>query len=292
MKKIKIALLIFAGLAIGGTAVYVTVFQKKDVWSAPKVTVTDETLTTTLEKWQKDLESSVEIASDNGKIKKIVEQVSGFTEDQTRTATIAVADAEGHVTKVQKEFRYEDYQSPRFHLTRPLFFSKNDMDVYGYMSADDVLDGDLTYKIKMSGLTDESLNNGGNIPVEYRVTNSAGDTTILPVTLTVQDEKNTAGEIGINLSEYLVNLRVGDGFDPVNYLQSLQIQNNLFIRNEENYFISSTGLAANLGTYHVDQVQIDNPVDTGKLGVYEVSYRFSLEFGESGMTRLIVVVNK
>ena len=40
------------------------------------------------------------------------------------------------------------------------------------------------------------------------------------------------------------------------------------------------------------QLSIDNPVDTGKTGVYEVTYTVTAEDGQQGAVRLIVCVNE
>ena len=80
----------------------------------------------------------------------IVESVSNFMENHTRNMTVVAFDSDNHATKAARKITYTDYVSPTFSLTEPLRFAMNTQDIMGTLTCSDVLDGDITGKIKMS----------------------------------------------------------------------------------------------------------------------------------------------
>ena len=84
-----------------------------------------------------------------------VESKSTFIEKGIFKATIAVADSDNHVTKVERKVTYSDYRSPQFTLTEPLKFlttreNRDDLNIAESLRANDVVDGDISNKIKIS----------------------------------------------------------------------------------------------------------------------------------------------
>ena len=74
--------------------------------------------------------------------------------------------------------------------------------------------GILTDNIRM---TSQNLNNGmeGIYSVTFQVTNSLGDTAVLPISVIIE----SSGRLPeIQLREYLLYLSQGDDFRPENYL--------------------------------------------------------------------------
>ena len=111
----------------------------------------------------------------------VVERVSNISSDQQATVTYAAFDQAGNVAKAQRTLRYTDYQSPRFSLSQPLVFSSNrTADVMNFISATDAIDGSLDDRIKASLVGGEGdLTDVGTHEVEFRVTNSMGETIYL-----------------------------------------------------------------------------------------------------------------
>lgn len=202
----------------------------------------------------------------------LVESVRGVVSDQRFTVTYAAFDAAGNVAKAQRTVRYTDYTSPRFSLDSPLIFRAGGTpDVFSVLHAEDVFDGDLSDRIKGTLVDGErGLSDAGEYAVEFRVTNSLGDTAYLraPVLLTEPE----SGMAELTLSSYLVYLNVNDRFAPESYVRTLETGSQSIRLNAES-----------------DTVTITSNVNTAVPGVYYVDY--TAEFGRyTGRSRLLVVV--
>lgn len=139
--------------------------------------------------------------------------------DNQMEAVYAVCDSDNHVTTTSRVFQYYDFSPPRFRLTAPLRYNVGgSIVVKDRLFAEDVMDGDLSDQIRAftNGLTTYSE---GVYPVTFEVTNSFGDTA--SITLDIRVETVTAGTPTIELSEYLVYTYLGDTFDPMEYLVSV-----------------------------------------------------------------------
>lgn len=212
----------------------------------------------------------------------LVEEIR-MTDPQSKIARISVAafDRAGNVTREQFEVLCADYVSPRFSLSAPLVFPNNTtMNVLKYISAADQLDGDLTSNIRANALQETTQGATGVHEIEFRVTNSLGDTArlVLPV------EVYAAGtyEADLTLSDYLVYLQKGDRFDVEAYLKEFILYSEVFSLED--------GLPANF------DLEISGAVDTDTPGMYIVSYTVTYARGVtsvrtfSGYSKLIVVV--
>ena len=122
----------------------------------------------------------------------IVESVSNFMENHTRNMTVVAFDSDNHATKAARKITYTDYVSPTFSLTEPLRFAMNTQDIMGTLTCSDVLDGDITGKIKMSSEYYVQADVAGEYPMVYQVANSAGDVQKLPVTVEIYDPSKEA----------------------------------------------------------------------------------------------------
>ncbi len=83
----------------------------------------------------------------------VVESVRLIRGDGTATVSYAAFDAAGNVAKAQREVRFTDYESPKFSLDQPLLFSQTrSYDVMSLISAQDMLDGDISHRIRATAL--------------------------------------------------------------------------------------------------------------------------------------------
>lgn len=205
----------------------------------------------------------------------VVEGVSNISANHVVKVTYAAFDAAGNVTKAQREVSYSDYKSPRFKLSKPLAFqSGTSFDVFQYIHAEDVIDGSLDSRIKATLVGgDSAITAEGLHKVEFRVTNSMGDTSSLTVPVEVYPSGLYRGTV--SLRENLVYLSKGSAFEPMDYLQQYQVGSTVYTYSEETDDIS---------------VNIDgDQVDTSTPGVYSVSYTVT-DGVNTGYTRLTVVV--
>ena len=201
----------------------------------------------------------------------MVEHVSNLTGADTARITYVVFDSSDNAATCSRTIRYTDYQKPRFQLTAPLHYYVGDtITLLDRLTAVDVIDGDLQEKIR---LTASNLTNtlAGTYHVTVQVTNSLGDTSVLPLTILV-DSGSGYQVPEIQLTEYLVYLAPGSRFDPAEYLRSI------------------TDPGAGVKNAARDAVEIYSEVDPNTPGTYEVVYTYTGSSGKEGKTILTVVV--
>ena len=226
-----------------------------------------------------------------------VESKSTFIEKGIFKATIAVADSDNHVTKVERKVTYSDYRSPQFTLTEPLKFlttreNRDDLNIAESLRANDVVDGDISNKIKIS--SEYSINGytTGDSHMEFIVTNSMGDTSKLPVTVNIYSALEESGLPEIILSNYLINTPVGAGADIEALIEQIEYHNDTFRRGEDgNLYNGEFDAEGNPIMFDWSAIQIDTDADWNTPGVYEVKITFTDEAANlSNFTRCYVVV--
>lgn len=200
----------------------------------------------------------------------VVESVRGLVSDKRFTVTYAAFDAAGNVSKAQRTVFYKDYTAPRFALSAPLIFREGtSLDVFAPLEAEDVFDGSLKDRIKGTLVSGETqIAQAGEYTVEFRVTNSLGDTAYLTAPVEVLPAGDSGAEV--TLSSYLTYLKKNAAFVPEYYV---------------------TGLSAGGQIISLDEapVQITSNVDMTRAGTYWVDY--AARYGQkTARTRLLVVV--
>lgn len=193
----------------------------------------------------------------------VVEELSAFTEDGVRIVTYAAIDEHGNVARRERTLRYEDYQKPQFSLSGPLRFPKGrSVDVLGKVSVYSALDGDLSGNVKYALESTIDVTSTGTYPIEFRVTDSGGNTVYLETNLEIYDPVEE--RIAVSLTDYVVYLGVNASFSA------------------EDYYA---------GTQEDGHLEIQSNVDTAVPGTYEVDYVVQGDSGY-GKSRLIVVVEE
>lgn len=268
-------------LCLAGTLMYTAVFVWRDDTTPPVITMDSDTLEASVTATDAELLAGV-TAMDNrdGDVTAdiLVEGVSNLAGD-TVTVTYAAFDAAGNVTKATRTLRYTDYKPPRFALNSALVFNAStSLDVLGKFRVTDVIDGDIGDRVKATLVSDTGgLSNPGVHEVEFRVSNSLGDTAYLTLPVDVLN----AGQYNasVQLSSYLVYLSKGGDFDPEDYLKGLDTgMDQITVK-------SGSGL----------RVDMESNVDTDVPGVYSVRYTVAYSRGATeyvGYTRLNVVVEE
>ncbi|MBQ7051062.1 MAG: hypothetical protein IJN87_10575 [Firmicutes bacterium] len=215
----------------------------------------------------------------------VVESVRLVDPNGTVSVGYAAFDSAGNVAKTTRRVQYIDYESPRFSLSGPMVFAEgSNFDVLSVISAQDMLDGEITHRIRATSLTEGSIAQPGTHNVEFRVTNSLGETVKLVIPVVV----HAAGayEANLTLTNYLVYVEAGSHFDAESYLDTFgRGTNKTYLKN---------GLPYNYSLY------TEGEVDTNTPGVYSVDYSVTYtvpgmsgyDMGQSytGYSKLIVVV--
>lgn len=211
----------------------------------------------------------------------LVESVYGITEDNLTTVTYAAFDRAGNVSKLQRQVRYTDYESPRFELYDSLSFpGDSNFDLLDYVGATDVLEGDIRRRVRATLISDtKSIDQVATHTVRFQVTNSLGDTVVADLPVEVYDpEWYTAA---VELEEYLIYLEVGETFEPEDYLETF------VVRGDE--IDVSRGIPEDI------YCSISGNVNTRSPGIYDVTFTLTTTENMmtfSGQAVLIVIVQE
>lgn len=199
----------------------------------------------------------------------LIQRVSHLVNSTDATVTYLVFDNASNAATYQRTLRYTDYRAPRFALSQALTYNVGEtITLRDRLSASDVIDGDITDSILVAE-SNASNTVPGYYAITVQVTNSAGDTVVLPLTVTVQNQSVTTPRI--LLREQLVYAEVGEKLNFNTYLLSARdpLEN---------------GTRNSAVTVNADEVDMDTP------GVYEVYYYLIGKSGETATAILTVVV--
>lgn len=195
----------------------------------------------------------------------IIGGISKLISKDTAKVTFLVFDSNNNMGSFVRYIRYTDYHRPVFAVTEPLVFSStSEVSLLKRLSAQDVVDGDISDRIRVSTLATTDNSEVYNISIQ--VTNSVGDTAMLQLPVLVQPT-NPLRPV-IDLTSYLLYLEVGSSFEPSAYVAGLNV----------------AGVAED-----ISKVTISSDVDTSQAGTYRVQYTYSSS-GVTGTAILTVVV--
>lgn len=280
-KKLSLSLVIIF-LSIIVLAVYVFYSSRKEDSTAPTIAVDDGILTLSVNDDENMLLTGVTAYDDaDGDVTAslIVESVYGISVDGSVTVRYAAFDSAGNVASAERTVVYSDYESPKITLTTPLVFEYgSSFDVFDCVTAYDVFDGDISRRIKATMLSEgSSVSADGVHEVQFRVSNSVGDSVqlVLPVEVYPEDTYNAK----LGLSEAIVYLPVGSQLDEYSYLTEFKS------------VYEEISLAD--GVPEDIELTIDSTLNTEEAGVYTVSYTAIKNVNDRtyiAYTKLIVVV--
>lgn len=183
-----------------------------------------------------------------------VRSVSQLINGNSAKVSYIVFDSSDNMATASRTVTYTDYEAPHFSLSKALVFPVGTtVALSDRLIATDVIDGDITGSIRLST---DNLNNymEGIYTVSVMVTNSMGDTAVLPLSVIIRNE--TAVDPIITLTDHLIYLEQGSKFDPEDYIESLQ----------------ETTTSAKHHDY--DAITIESDVNMNEPGVYSVLYTY------------------
>lgn len=302
------------------TATYAYLYVLSDDTTAPIITIDSEVLEVSVHADDVALLQGVTaIDNEDGDITSsiLVEGISNLLADDTAIISYAAFDEAGNVSKAKRILRFTDYEPPVFGQKRALVFQNNaSPDILSFMSATDKVDGNISNHIKGTLVSDTTnLSNTGVHQVEFRVTNSMGDTEY--ITLPVEVYAAGTYNATVELKDYLVYIRCGSVFKPEEYLEEMIVGNNEYsLKNQnppiENLTIEQvrelgddreTEIRTYINNYvdpddnvdpfiNIVNVEIKNEVKNTIPGLYSVTYTVNYEDRYVGYTRLNVVVEE
>ena len=166
------------------------------------------------------------------------------------------------------------------------------------VGAFDVMDGDISHRVKANLVSDTiSLSYPGVHQVQFRVSNSMGDTVHLelPVDVVEMDTYNAY----VYLTDYLVYLKKGETFDVRDYMDYFYVGNAKYSLRERQegvrvYIDNYVNPAYDNGGGVLINVDTDHNVNTDVPGVYNATYTVTMTRGTmyTGFVRLHVVVEE
>ena len=215
-----------------------------------------------------------------------VSSMSNFTEPGKREITYAVFDSSNNSATLTRTLEYTDYTSPQIKLSAPLRYTldeMSDVSLTENMSVEDCLDGDITSQIRASYNDAVYVQQAGDYPITVQVSNSAGDTCTVNLTVTVTDpsDENESQKYYPLLSQYIVYAKVGGSVDYDSLITGFEHNGAeyLFEEEDDDFMPGKRG-----------DVDISGDVNFDKAGSYTVDYRFTPEDGVTATTKLVVVV--
>lgn len=277
MKKRKLLCLFLCAASIAAFLGYQALDRIRTDRKPPVISVGTETASISIHDPESSLLEGV-TAKDNrdGDVTDslVVEKVRLAGSDGTIKASLAAFDKAGNVAKTERVLQYSDYRQPTFSLSAPLnFIQGTSFEVLDVVCAEDILDGNISHRVRATSLEANSFGVLGTHEVRFSVTNSLGDTVelVMPVEICSPGQYNAK----VELTDYLIYLPRGSAFNAKDYLKS---------------FINGTMVTSLAGTIPESlNVQISGTVNTQQEGVYAVSYTIASSY-YTGYSRLIVVV--
>ena len=122
----------------------------------------------------------------------------------------------------------------------------------------------------------------------------------MPVTVEFYNpvEENSRPVIG--LTDYLIYVEKGEEVNPLSYLKNLKLYTDSYVwdPDEKEFVVDKTVMEDEEPEYEmpaisVDEISIENPVDTSVPGTYEIQYSFrNYDNIKDTSVRLIVVVEE
>ncbi len=230
----------------------------------------------------------------------MVESMGNMDKNLSRTAVIAAFDSSGNVTKTSRTVSYSDYTSPTLSVGSSLTVQTSKVtSILDGVTATDVLDGDISDEVQLeiSGTVREDVTN--DYSADLLVTNSAGDTVDIPVTVTAATAADLSAAPTIELTTYLIYLDKGaDTPSWKNYISSVTVSgrtwlwdNGFTLEPEEDGTIPT--LKASEDELTSSDVKAKQEVDTETPGVYEVDYYVkAYKANPAAHVRLFVVVRE
>ena len=220
MKILRIILLVFF-LITAGIYAGVTISEKMQADNEPPVIKADaDEITVSVKATDEDLLEGMS-AFDNvdGDVTNtlVVVSKSDFITKGTLKVNYAAFDSHNNVTTYTRKVTYEDYRSPRFRADAPFHYvySSSSNSMFSQVKVDDLLDGDITMNIRaIYGEMDEG---GTERPIVLQVTNSAGDTSAISLTV-YREDQSTYSRAKPALSKYIIYTKVGSEINYSKYI--------------------------------------------------------------------------
>lgn len=245
----------------------------------------------------------------------LVEGLSRFISTGRRTARIGVVDSSNKVSEINREIIYTNYESPKFSLTAPLIFSVGTSKLDGVIMATDMIDGDISGKIRMNTEASDLGERAGTYRATFTASNSLGDSVEIPLTITYDNNASDSTFPKITLTDYLVYIKKGEWITAWEFVDSLTAERKTYERNGDVLRIPGTepettdedeATEGEDEDNDEEEEEVDDPnvIEYDELyytyggfnnsvpGVYEINYYYTDSQDRTGRTCLVIVVEE
>ncbi|MCD8357016.1 MAG: hypothetical protein LUE11_10670 [Clostridia bacterium] len=299
MRRTRMVSVIVCVIAVAAF-ILVRVQQYLTDTSGPKISMDADSITVSAAAEESDLLEGItaEDRTDGDVTDNLmVESMSNLMEGNTRNMTVVAFDSDGHVTKVERKVTYSDYKPAQFTLDGPLQYVIGSDMILNNIGATDLLDGDLSSSVKITDQYTMPEDEPGEYPMEFTVTNSAGDVSKLTATVTLMESSEYNSMAKIELSDYIVYTPKDQALNLMGYVQAVEVAGKTYEKNEAGELVEKQTTVATAPQTSNEKtiVSMSNIETSGKLdystpGTYEVTYTYTDESLRSGSVRMIVVV--
>lgn len=292
MKRIRIAVIALFAISIVVLAAF-TIWSNLGKDETPPVLECDESsIVVSVKDGESALLKGLTASDDvDGDITDAIRisSISHFAEQGKRTVEYVVFDSSNNFATCRRTVQYSDYESPRIYLDAPFRISISELDsidTTSCMRVEDVLDGDISNKIRLSFDDASYIQGTGFYNVTAQVSNSAGDTVSLALEMNIIDSGNSSEtqKYYPTLSDYVLYVKVDEAINLKTYLTGVT-------RSGQQYDFSG-GESESILNITSDDINIVNHVDFSTPGTYTVDYSYTSPSGVTGLTKMIVVVEE
>lgn len=286
MRKLRAAVVVAFVLSLAVYAGYNIMTRITQDKTPPVITCEADTVTVSVEDEETKLLEGMKASDDkDGDLTDSIRisSMSNFTEPGKRTVNYVVFDDSNNAATFSRELEYTDYTSPQINLESPLRFSLKEMEdvsLTEYMRASDCLDGNISQQIRATYNDAVYVSQAGDYGITVQVSNSAGDTCSVNLTVTVTDPEKETGKYYPVLSDYLVYTQTGKTLNLRDLLIGVEKNGTEYLFGEDDDYIPGKK----------EDVEISENIDYEKPGTYNVDYTFTSESGETATTKLAVTV--
>lgn len=220
--------------------------------------------------------------------------------------TYVAFDEANNCGRASRTLRYTDYHAPHFEISQALRFPvTQSVDLLNYISATDVLDGDVSAYIKISGLENfqGDTTEAGLYECTASVTNSVGDTATIPISVEfyVNSYETQLTSPQIILKQYITYLEQGADFYAGDYLDYVTDNGNKSIdygpmveKEEwgETKLVTEAEADGKPGNWiNINTIECSTSLDTSVPGTYKAIYTYTSEQENyTGTAQQIIVV--
>ena len=149
----------------------------------------------------------------------IVGTISPFKEKGLSDVEYVVFDSSNNVGRYERTIYFENYESPKIHLSKPLVYEVNGrISITDRLTAADMLEGDISDKIRFSS-SNLTITEAGTYRLNVEVKNSYGDSVKyqLPINLV----RYNCDQEYIQLMDYLIYVKSGEEVSPEKYIDKV-----------------------------------------------------------------------